>query len=403
MSDRNTITLDRRLLDENHFEHGLFVVTALLMGLGVVMVYSTTVHRSLTFTGETRFLLRHIAHAGLAILVMLTAIFTPIAWIRRFAVPLLLTGAILMLAVLVWGHTANRSTRWIEIGMRFQPGEFAKLFFVLWLSHSLAKKGEKIKNLSIGFLPYIFVAVMFILLYLLQPDFGSCIFLTMLMLSLLIVAGSKWQYVISFIALAVPVGIGLVITSETKMNRIRAFLDPELHEQTWGYQLNQALTGLASNGLLGAGLGNGRQSISGHLPESQTDFIFSVVGEELGFAGVALIAGCFLYILYRGSVIAWRARDPFLRYLAFGTTLLITLQAGINMAVNCRILPTKGLPLGLISYGGSNMITMAAAIGILLNISRNLLSPEALRARAAAKAPEHAESTEVLVLERDER
>lgn len=398
--DTRTHTL---ALDDDHFEHGLFVITALLIGIGVVMVYSATVHNRLTLTGDTRYLLSHLWHGGLAFFVLLVGIFIPLGWVRRLSVPALLVGAGLMLAVLLWGHTTNKSTRWIEIGMRFQPGEFAKLFFIIWLSHSLAKKGEKIKSLSLGFLPYIVVAAMFIVLYLFQPDFGSCIFLTMLMLSLLVVAGAKWQYVASFLLIAAPIAVGLVLTSEVKMNRIRAFMDPIRYEKTWGYQLTQALTGFASNGLFGAGLGNGRQSITGHLPESQTDFILSVVGEELGFIGVALIAACFLYILYRGTVIAWRCRDPFLRYLAFGMTLLITLQAGINMAVNCRVLPTKGLPLPLVSYGGSNMVTIAAAMGLLLNVSRNLLSPDAAKARAAQAREEATETTEVIVLDRDER
>ncbi|MFH1529585.1 MAG: putative peptidoglycan glycosyltransferase FtsW [Pseudomonadota bacterium] len=390
-------------LDDDHFEHGLFVITSLLIGIGVVMVYSATVHNRLTLTGDTRFLLSHLWHGGLALFVLLLGIFVPLSWVRRLSVPAMLIGAGLMLAVLVWGHTANKSTRWIEIGMKFQPGEFAKLFFIVWLSHSLAKKGDKIKSLSLGFLPYIVVAAMFIILYLLQPDFGSCIFLTMLMLSLLVVAGARWQYVASFLLVSVPVAVGLVVTSEVKMNRIRAFLDPIRYEKTYGYQLTQALTGLASNGVFGAGLGNGRQSIAGHLPESQTDFIFAVIGEELGFIGVALIAACFLYILYRGTVIAWRCRDPFLRYLAFGMTLLITIQAGTNMAVNCQVLPTKGLPLPLVSYGGSNMVTIAAAMGLLLNVSRNLLSPEAAKARAAAAQEEATETTDVIVLNRDER
>jgi len=390
-------------LDDDHFEHGLFVITALLIGIGTVVVYSATIHNRLTFSGDTTYLLNHVKHAGLALLVLLFGIFVPLGWVRRLSVPALLAGAGLMLAVLVWGHTVNKSTRWIDIGMRFQPGEFAKLFFIIWLSHSLARKGEKIKSFSLGFLPYIVVAAMFIILYLLQPDFGSGIFLTILMLSLLVVAGAKWQYVLSFLTVAVPIAVGLVATSEVKMNRIRAFMDPIRYEKTWGYQLTQALTGFASNGLFGAGLGNGRQSITGHLPESQTDFIFAVIGEELGFIGVALIAACFLYILYRGTVIAWRSRDPFLRYLAFGMTLLITLQAGINMAVNCRVLPTKGLPLPLVSFGGSNMVTIAAAMGLLLNVSRNLLSPEATRARAAAAREEATETTDVHVLDRDER
>ena len=399
MHEHNTST-HTLALDDDHFEHGLFVITALLIGIGVVMVYSATVHSRLTLNGDTRYLLSHLWHAGLALVVLLGGIFLPLGWVRRLSVPALIIGAVLMLAVLLWGHTANRSTRWIDIGIRFQPGEFAKLFFIIWLSHSLAKKGEKIKSLSLGFLPYIVVAAMFVLLYMLQPDFGSSIFLAMMMLSLLVVAGAKWQYVASFILVSVPIAVGLVVTSEVKMNRIRAFMDPIRYEKTWGYQLTQSLTGFASNGFFGAGLGNGRQSITGHLPESQTDFIFSVIGEELGFIGVALIAACFLYILYRGTVIAWRSRDPFLRYLAFGMTLLITVQAGINMAVNCRVLPTKGLPLPLVSFGGPNMVVIAAAMGLLLNVSRNLLSPEAAKARAAA-AVEEATETTVIVLEKD--
>ena len=213
------------------------------------------------------------------------------------------------------------------------------------------------------------VAGLLMLLCLAQPDFGSAVMIALLTFVVLFAAGARAGYLLGGLLLALPVGYAAIASSPYRMRRIKAFLEPFEHRQGAGYQITESLMSFGSGGWTGAGLGDGRQKLL-FLPEAHTDFISAIIGEELGFIGVVLLCAAFAWIVLRGLRAAWRVQDEYAAYLAAGMTLFIGLQAFTNLAVAMGLLPTKGLALPFVSYGGSSLIVNAAAAGIVLNISR---------------------------------
>jgi cell division protein FtsW len=377
----------------------LVVITLFLMGLGIVMVYSTTIHSVPGGTSEN--LLKHVGIVGISIVAMLAAVVFPLDQLRRLSGPLLAVLFILMIVVLVWGSTVGNSTRWLDlVAFKLQPGELAKLAFVIWMAHMVAKKNQHIRSIKYGLIPYLIVASAFMALFRLQPDFGSMIFILALLGTILFIAGLPKRTLAVFMALAVGLAALLVIINPMRMGRVLAFLDPENTELTASYHIMNALIAISSNGLGGAGLGNSRQNISGLLPEAHTDFVFSVVSEELGFAGAMVVIASFLFILYRGTAVAFRTKDPFMRYLAFGLTVLVVAQAVVHIGGNAKLMPIKGLPLPLVSQGGSNLLTVAICLGLILNVSRHQ-GTEPTRNQVQVPPPSPTEN-EVLTLRREE-
>lgn len=375
--------VERRVM----FEHGLLFLTFVLLGLGVVMVYSATVHSATApgMHGATggdgmHFMKKQLLSVAVGLVALVGAMFVPFAWIRKLAAPTLAVGIGAMFVVLFMGEERLGAVRWFSIaGVSIQPGEYVKLAFVLWLAHSLTRKTDSITKFSIGVLPHLLAALLVVLLYLAQPDLGSSIILGLVMLSLLYVAGTRREYILSIILTGGLGAATLILTSAERMRRIRAWLNPDRYAAGEGYQLVNSTTSIGSGGIFGSGLGNGNQNIAGYVPESETDFIFAIIGEELGFIGCVLVLAAFAYVMWRGLNMAWRLRDHFARYLAFGVTMLITLQAAINVGVSTGVLPTKGLTLPFISMGGSSMVVMCACMGVLLNISRT--QPRLIRVR----------------------
>jgi cell division protein FtsW len=376
----------------------LMVITLFLMGLGIVMVYSTTIHS--VPGGTSANMIKHVGIVGISMVALLLAVVFPLDRLRKLSGLLLAVLAGLMVVVLVWGSTVGNSTRWLDlIVFKFQPGELAKLAFVIWMAHMVAKKNELIRTLQYGLLPYLLVAGVFMMLFRLQPDFGSMVFIVALMGCLLFIAGLPKTTLGIFMTLAVAMAGIMIAINPMRLDRWMAFLDPENSAATASYHVINALIAIASNGLAGAGLGNSRQNISGLLPEAHTDFVFSVVSEELGFAGAMVVIASFLFILYRGTVVAVRAKDPFMRYLAFGLTVLVVAQAVVHIGGNAKLMPIKGLPLPLVSQGGSNLLTIAVCLGLILNVSRHQGSQE-LSNQTQLTPPAPADP-EVLTLRRD--
>ncbi|MBW2405434.1 MAG: putative lipid II flippase FtsW [Deltaproteobacteria bacterium] len=278
---------------------------------------------------------------------------------------------VLMVAVaLGFGRSAGGATRWLTVGpVNVQPAELAKLAMIMWLAHSLAKKSNQMRTFSIGFLPHVLVAGLLMLLCLAQPDFGSAVMIALLTFVVLFAAGAKAGYLLGCVLLAIPVGYAAIASSPYRMRRIQAFLEPFEHRQGAGYQITESLMSFGSGGWTGVGLGDGRQKLL-FLPEAHTDFISAIIGEELGFIGIVLLCAAFGWVVFRGLRAAWRAQDEYAGYLAVGMTLFIGLQAFTNLAVAMGLLPTKGLALPFVSYGGSSLLVNAAAAGIILNTSR---------------------------------
>jgi len=343
-----------------------------LIAFGVVMVYSASaVYANNMFGDGYHFLFRQTIFAAAAFVVLIVSTRVNIALLRRSTYPVLLIAVVLMVAVaLGFGRSAGGATRWLAVGpVNVQPAELAKLAMIMWLAHSLAKKSNRVRTFSIGFLPHVLVAGLLMLLCLAQPDFGSAVMIALLTFVVLFAAGAKAGYLLGCVLLAVPVGWAAIASSPYRMRRIKAFLEPFEHRQGAGYQITESLMSFGSGGWTGVGLGDGRQKLL-FLPEAHTDFISAIIGEELGFIGVVLLCAAFGWVVFRGLRAAWRAQDEYAGYLAVGMTLFIGLQAFTNLAVAMGLLPTKGLALPFVSYGGSSLLVNAAAAGIILNTSR---------------------------------
>ena len=355
-----------------------------LIAFGVVMVYSASaVYANRMYGDGTHFLIRQTIFAAIAFVVLATTSRIDIGLLRRFTYPILLIAVVLMVVVaLGFGRSVGGATRWLRVGpVNMQPAELAKLAMVLWLVHSLAKKAHRVRTFSIGFLPHVLVMGLLMLLCLAQPDFGSAVMIALLTFVVLFAAGAKAGYLLGGVLVALPIGYAAIASSPYRMRRITAFLEPFEHRQGAGYQITESLMSFGSGGWTGGGLGDGRQKLF-FLPEAHTDFVSAIVGEELGFLGVATLCLAFVWVVLRGLRAAWRSHDEYAGYLAAGMTLFIGLQAFTNLAVAMGLLPTKGLALPFVSYGGSSLLVNAAAAGLILNVSRFAVEP----AEEAAKS-----------------
>ncbi len=386
-------------------EHGVMLVTLLLMGLGLVMVYSATVYSATAphMLGRTQgngmyFLERQLMFVGAGLVALTVASFVPFWLYRKLAIPAIVIGGIAMLGVLWFGRERLGAVRWFDLGaISVQPGEFVKLAFVMWMSYSLARKRDIVTRFSIGVIPHLVVAAAFVWLYMAQPDLGSTIILGAVMLFLLHVAGTRFKHIGMVMGGGLVLVTIFVISSGEKMRRVAAWLNPEAFAESDAYQLINSKISIGAGGFFGEGLGSGQQNIAGYVPEGETDFIFAVIGEELGFIGTFLVIAFFAYILWRGMNLAASIRDHFARFLVFGATMLVVMQAGINVGVTTGVLPTKGLTLPFVSMGGSSMVVMCMCAGIILNASRTF--PRLVREKAALDIRVPASEVEVLVKE----
>jgi cell division protein FtsW len=349
--------------------------TVLLVALGTVVVYSATAIRSVDLTTRsgdphtTYFLWRHVVSVAFGLLGLTAALRVPVERWSRWAFHLLALAFVLLVAVFVPGiaqEAKNGATRWIKPG--FQPAELAKLAVVVYLAHSLAKKRERVADFKVGFLPHVLTVGLVVGLLLKQPDFGTAVIVFACLGLMMFVAGTKVGYLLMAALLALPVGVGYVLAKPHAMARFMAFLDPEATADGSGFQLQESLIAFGSGGLTGTGLGAGHQKL-GFLPEAHTDFIFAVVGEELGFVGVCAVLAAFAVLIGRAVQLARRASVRFNMFIAFGIASWLGAQALINMCVVTGLVPTKGLTLPLVSYGGSSMVMTLVAVGLLLRIS----------------------------------
>jgi cell division protein FtsW len=354
------------------FDTSILLLAVVLTCFGVVMVYSSSsIMAAKSYSDGFYFLKRQGTFAGAGFLVMAAAMHFDYHHLRRIAVPVLFfCGALLVLVLLPGvGSHAGGADRWIRLpGFSVQPSEVAKLGLVLYMAHSLAKKKEKIRTFKLGFIPYMAVLAFLLLLLLMQPDLGSALTLGTVAMVMLLVAGTRLSYLFSVVILALPFLYFLVMNVDYRRRRILTYLNPWEDPLDAGFQIIQSWIAFGTGGFFGSGLGEGKQKLF-YLPEAHTDFIFSVVGEELGFAGVLVVTAMFLMLVMRGMRTSLAAPDDFGRYLAFGITLLIGLQAFVNVAVVMGLLPTKGLALPFLSYGGTSLLTTLLGVGILLNIS----------------------------------
>lgn len=341
---------------------------------GVVMVYSaSSVMATKRYHDGFYFLKRQGLFAIVGFTIMLVVMHINYHTWKQLAVPALLLCMVLLGVVLIpgLGGKAGGSSRWIKLpGFNLQPSEMAKMALIMYMAYSLDKKQDKVKTLATGFIPYMIVLMFLIGLLVLQPDLGGALTLAAVAMIMLFAAGTRLTYILSMILLAMPFLVYKLSRGYHK-GRIDAFLNPWSDPEGKGFQIIQSWLALGTGGVFGQGLGEGKQKLF-YLPEAHTDFILSVVGEELGFIGVAVIIGMFFLLVQRAMRIAVAAPDTFGRFLALGIAVLFGIEASVNMGVVTGMLPTKGLALPFISYGGSSLLISLLAVGILLNISSGL-------------------------------
>ena len=354
------------------FDVYLFFTTLILVLIGIMMIFSSSAILAKEKYGDTYYFLKK---ELLFIVVGFGALFAcrSLSYKRyeKWIYPMLGGILILMLVSFIPGmsHSAKGATRWIRLGgFTLQPSELAKIVVIIFTAYLIGKKGERIQNFTKGFLPVIFISGFYIMLILAQKDLGSAFVLGSVVFLMLYVSGTHIKYLAGMLFLSAPALYFLIFSVSFRKRRILAFLDPWKYRLEYGYQIIQSFVAFKSGGLTGVGLGESRQKLF-YLPEAHTDFIFSVLGEEFGMLGVLFVMSLFLIFIARGFKIALKTHDPFGMYLALGLTLLIGFEAFINFGVVMGILPTKGLALPFISYGGTSLIASLIAVGIILNVS----------------------------------
>jgi cell division protein FtsW len=343
-----------------------------LVGIGIVMVYSASSAVALKkFGSDYLFLKKQALFAFIGLVALVACRHFPYRWYRPLTYPMLAVALTLLIAIQItdFGSSAGGAARWLRIGsLTFQPSEFARLALVVFMAYSLDKKSEKIKEFSIGFVPHIAVFGVFAVCIFQQPDYGSVVILGTLTLLMMFVGGVRCMHLFWSIVALLPVAVIYLVQAPYRVERILSWLNPWKYPADGGYQVVHSLMAFGTGGLWGTGIGKGFQKLF-YLPEPHTDFIFSIIGEEFGLFGVLIIIVLYGVIIVKGIQIARSAPDTFGSLMAFGLTCAMGLQVCINMGVALGLLPTKGLTLPFLSYGGTSLLLNMTSIGILMNIS----------------------------------
>lgn len=342
----------------------LILCVGSLMALGMVMLYSESMGKA-----GTHYLTMQSAWCAAGVLVCLTAALCDYRWLKKIVWPLLIISILALFAVLLMPRI-NGSRRWIPLGIaNFQPSELAKLALITALAYYGERYQRDIRTFWKGLVIPGLIALSVLGPIFIEPDRGTTILLSAVTGFMLLLAGVRWFYFIPPAIGGVAFMVLALISDPLRMRRILSWLHPEDHKAGVGYQAWQGMIALGSGGVTGLGLGNGRQKL-GFVPENHTDFILSIVGEELGLVATLAVICAFVIFVICGVYIAWQARDVFGLLLGSGITFLIGLQALINIGVVTSALPNKGLPLPFVSYGGSSLLLMLLAIGVLISIAR---------------------------------
>jgi cell division protein FtsW len=355
-------------------DHTLLIITMTLALVGLVMVFSASaVVAGNRFQDSGYFLKRQLAWLTFGFVLLHLASHIDYVWWKRLSIPLLGLSMVLLLMVLVpsLGVAAKGARRWLRLGpISIQPAEMVKLITVIYLAAYLTKKEDGITIFRSGLLPALIVVGLLSGLVLLEPDLGTVVVIGMVTVGLLFLGGARLTHLLTLGLCAVPAVLVLVLGSSYRRQRLLTFLAPWKDASDAGFQITQSFLAFGSGGPFGVGLGEGKQKLF-FLPEAHTDFVLALVGEELGLVGTGVIVLLFALFVVRGFQIAARARMPFGRYLGMGITLLIGIQALVNACVVTGLVPTKGLTLPFVSYGGSSLVISLLGVGILLNISRD--------------------------------
>ena len=353
----------------------LLLVVLILVSIGTVMIYSSSSIMAAASQSSHHdgwyYLKKQIVFVTLGFGMMILMSKIPYFYLRQAAYPGVLICIVLLSLVLVphLGVRAGGATRWLRMGFfSFQVSELAKICMILFIAHFMTRKIDFRKNFQRGVVVPLAVTAVVLFLIILEPDFGTCAIISAIMMLMLYMAGARLVHLGALMAGLIPVGIWFVIHKSYRMDRLTAFLDPWKDPQHTGFQIIQSLISFGSGGAFGVGVGDSMQKLF-YLPEPHTDFILSIIAEETGFVGVFVVIALFVVLIFRGFFIAFKAPDLFGTLVAAGLTMVLALEAFINIAGVMGLIPLKGLALPFLSYGGTSLLMSLAAIGILLNIS----------------------------------
>lgn len=357
----------------NNDAKAVFLTVAVLIMFGIVMIYSASaVYAFGKYHDSMYFVKRHLIYLAIGIAAAAFCMSVPPGKIKDNSRLIMWISLALLVIVLVpgLGSEVSGARRWLRIpGLGFQPSEFAKVAIIIYLADFTARKRYLVKNLMYGFVPSLFVLGLTGGLVFLEPDMGTAVAIFFIGFMMLFLAGADVRYLGAIVAAGIPAICLAVVCAPYRFRRIIAFCDPWKEAKGAGFQLIQSFIALGSGGLLGVGLGQSKQKLF-YLPESHTDFIFAIVGEELGFLGAAFVLVLFGLFIWFSMRLAFRLKDLFMSRVVMGVTLMIAFETVVNIGVSSGMFPTKGLPLPFISYGGSSLVAHLAAVGLLLNMSR---------------------------------
>ena len=352
----------------------LFMIVMVLVAIGIVMIYSASaIYANDRMQDSLYFIKRHLIYLLAGIFMMLVAMAVDIQTLKKYAKPLMAFSALLLVLVLIphIGKETSGARRWFKIvPLNFQPSEFAKIAIMIYLADLLSRKEKTIRSFLHGYLPPVLVLGLVLGLVLLEPDLGTAIAISTVGMIMLFVSCVRPLYIFASILASIPALYMLLFRVPYRRKRMIIFLNPWSDKRGAGFQIIQSFIALGSGGLLGVGLGQSKQKLF-YLPASHTDFIFSIIGEELGFLGAASVVVLFILFVWEGMKITFRAYGQFEKLLSMALVCLIALEAVINIGVTAGALPTKGLPLPFISYGGTSLIFHLTAVGLLLNIAKS--------------------------------
>jgi len=356
------------------FDLPLLLAVFALLGFGLTMVGSASIAIADRELGQPfYYLIRQAIYVCIGVGIASAVVWIPLYMWERFSALLLITGMILLVVLLIPGisQSVNGSTRWLSLGViNLQPSEFMKLFVVVYLAGYLVRRGEEVRTRVWGFLKPMLVLMLIATLLLMEPDLGAAAVIFATALGMMFLGGVRlWQFAVLLMMVLSAVAI-LTITSPYRLERVTAFLNPWADPFNSGFQLTQSLIAFGRGEWFGLGLGGSIQKLF-YLPEAHTDFVFAILAEETGLFGSIIVVALFTFIAWRAFKIANKAQYlglHFAAYVAFGITLWISMQAFINIGVNMGVLPTKGLTLPLMSYGGSSMLASCIAIALLVRV-----------------------------------
>ncbi|MBP8717900.1 MAG: rod shape-determining protein RodA [Candidatus Atribacteria bacterium] len=366
LSDKSLLNRQFRLI--KHIDYSLIFLVLVLCFLGLLVIYSTT-QPEISNEEDMQFTKRQLLYILVGLFLCFIVATIDYHQLEKIAIPIYILAIIMLVYVLLFGKTMGGSRRWIKVaGFDVQPSEFAKIALIIFLADFLSRQKDKLSNFLYFLLPFLFTGILMLLITK-QPDLGTAIVFLAIVLFMIYVAGIEWKYILMIsLLLVASFPVLWSFLKDYQRKRIIFFLNPELDPLGAGYNIIQSKVAIGSGGLLGQGLFSGIQSQLKFLPAQHTDFVFAVIGEELGFLGALLLLSLFILLLWKGIKIAQEAPDLLGTFLATGVVAFMFFHIFINIGMVMGIVPATGLPLPFISYGGTFMITNFIGIGLLLNV-----------------------------------